>query len=330
MTDSDLNYTLTHPVYLDVSMMVSFLAYLEGGISTSEEETTTAKDARDRLIKGRSGFRFKLPAAIAADAAIEASGQRKDELSRESKTERHHTEASLFNVLYQYLVEDEKLTRLAGFDSLDSVESGQLVELSGSYLGNPLEEVLTFFGALLPYIDEQNEAKKNVILEALDAYRENSKSGNPAKRAQGADSREIVRVLEGALEATDSLGTDDFATRLIVRMAEDIEKAAVHDLLVEMSDGLRVVLTVSSEYYSKTTNEYLRAGQFRVIGKIASVLSGDQVINLTRRTVLGAAGPDMAKEIVQSVNAGGDVQLAVADPIVEAPSVQIIPMAIFL
>lgn len=39
MTEQPTGYQLAHPVYLDVAMMISFLAYLEGGVVTPEEAT---------------------------------------------------------------------------------------------------------------------------------------------------------------------------------------------------------------------------------------------------------------------------------------------------
>jgi|GEM_PF-5551139 len=47
MTTSNPGYNLAYPVYLDVPMMVSFLAHLEGGVATHEEETKTETGARE-------------------------------------------------------------------------------------------------------------------------------------------------------------------------------------------------------------------------------------------------------------------------------------------
>lgn len=52
-------YELLHPIYLDVPMMVSFLAHLDGGVATREEETTTASGAKERVLKARAGARAR-------------------------------------------------------------------------------------------------------------------------------------------------------------------------------------------------------------------------------------------------------------------------------
>jgi hypothetical protein len=112
-------------------------------------------------------------------------------------------------------------------------------------------------------------------------------------------------------------------------MAEYISRAPVHDLLFRLESGLNAVLTVSSEYYSPEVNEYLRAGEFRVIGKVTKIIDNDTTINLTRRTILGVANPTTAQEIVANADTE-DIKLDVADPIVTAPAVQVLPMAIFI
>ena len=186
MTDPAPGYVLAHPVYLDVAMMISFLAYLEGGVVTGAEETTKEAGTRERALKGRAGFRARLPWALDAEAGSEGSANRREETSLESKSARQHTAASLFNLL-----------------------------------------------------------------------------------------------------------------------------------------------TVSSEYYSATTNEYLRAGSFRVIGKVTRIVEESDAINLTRRTFLGAADSELVPDMIGNVRSG-TFRLDVADPIVGSPAVQILPMAIFI
>ena len=121
----------------------------------------------------------------------------------------------------------------------------------------------------------------------------------------------------------------EFGIQMMLRMAEDIAKVPVHDLLLRTPTGLQVVLTVSSEYYSAATNEYLRAGKFKIIGKVTRIVNDRDVINLTRRTFLGAADSEMVQELVANVRSG-KLKLDVADPIVAAPAVQVLPMAIFI
>src|SRR5450631_1384795 len=176
------SYRLAHPIYLDLPMMLSFLAHIEGGVSFSESETTTDTGVRDRVLKARAGLRAKLWTVGEAGLDGESTSQKREETASESRTERHHTGASLFNVLYYYLREDSLVVDLDSPGQLDSLVSGDLVEVHGDYLGNPIENVLAFFNTVLPYVTDGQPPAAPTHLETASGHR----SGNPAKRASTA------------------------------------------------------------------------------------------------------------------------------------------------
>lgn len=321
MTFDVPGYGLTHPVYLDVPMMLSFLAHLEGGVSLSEKETTSASGARERFLRARGSIRSRLWAIGEGSAEGERSTQSKDETHTESETERHHTEASLFNILYEYLNEDNHVIRLADAEGLNGLYSGQLVEVAGEYLGNPIEDILAFFETLVPYVTEE-EIENDRTEGSQPTKAQRKRSGNPSVRATASQNPSKSPV--------EDAGPDASGIKLLHRMTKDIASSPVHDLLFRTEDGLEAVVTAASLYYSATTTEYLRAGEFRVIGKVTKVVKPGDAINLTRRTVLGAAGSDVAKDIIESVQETEAFKLGVASPIVSGPAVQILPMAIFI
>lgn len=329
MAEEQPGYVLSHPVYLDVAMMMSFLAYLEGGVVTQEEETQKEGGARERVLKGRAGLRARLPWALDAEAGSEGSSQRRDEISLESKSARQHTTASLFNLLYEYLTTDNQLVDLSQPGQMQGLRPGQLVELTGEYLGNPLEDILAFVAGMYPYFAEQLKAQKAATDQLTDQVKKAQRSGNPAKRDQAQASESDVAALIDRAVRQQQESQSEFGVQMMLRMAEEITKVPVHDLLLRMSTGLQAVLTVSSEYYSTATNEYLRAGKFRVIGKVTSIVNDPEVINLTRRTFLGAADSATIQALFANMRTS-EMKLDVADPIVNAPAVQVLPMAIFI
>ena len=329
MTESQNAYQLTHPLYLDVAMMTNFLAYLDGGVVMREESTQKEAGTKERVFKGRAGLSARLPWALTAEVSSEGSGQRRDEVSLESKFARQHTAASLFNSLYEYLTDDGKVTVIDNGKQLAELRTGQLVEFSGEYLGNPLEEILGFFGAIYPYVSEQYKAQSEAASQAAAQARKSQRSGNPAKRSQNQETSDVGAVLAEAARQAEA-AQNDFGIQIMLRMADDIKQVPVHDLLFRVSPDLQAVVTVSSEYYSQETNEYLRAGEFKVIGKATKIVKGDDVLNLTRRTVLGAASASTAQNLVADIGSSGELKLDVSDPIVAAPAVQVLPMAIFI
>lgn len=337
MANEAPGYNLVHPVYLDVPMMVSFLARLEGGVVVDEEQTSKQSGAKERLLKGRAGLRGRFGPLMSADAEGEASTGRRDEDSLESKSSRHHTAASLFNLLYDYLVEDSQFTAVEAPEDLDSIEAGQLVEIAGEYLGNPLEEILALLGAFLPYILATKEAEAAAQQpEKNPPSRQQRQNQRSRQRAQPRDQEAIMNAVveEAAKQALEQATKqaemqNELGMQLMLQMATDITQVPVHDVLVQAAGGVKAVLTVDSSYYSATTNEYLRAGDFRVIGKVTRVLKDDQTINLTRRTVMGATNAETAQELIGSLDET-DLSIEVPDPIVRAPAIQVLPMAIFV
>ena len=58
------------------------------------------------------------------------------------------------------------------------------------------------------------------------------------------------------------------------------------------------------------------------------MLSDEESINLTRRTVLGPASPEVAEGILGAFDGSEELSLKVADPIVQGPALQVLPMSI--
>lgn len=321
MTD----YPLNHPLYLDEQMMISFLAYLKGGVAFQDEETRRLADVHER--RGEASGKLKLPslaAVFSAEAALTGSATGRAEGSAEYRAARHHTAASLFNALYEYLHEDDRVTRIETGEETTHLRPGQLVEVSGSYAGNPLEDLLDILGQLVPYFEDSQQADGSTPAEE-ERPKNPRKSGNPAVRSQ-AEVIEAERARAAEIEEAQQQ-VDETGKRIMLRMREDIKQAPIHDLLLKTSTGLQIVLTVSSRYYSPETSESLRASHVTILGKVTRILTGDESINLTRRTAMGAAGDEITADIVAQ---GSNLGMEESDPVVFAPAIQVLPMALFI
>lgn len=313
-------YNLAHPLYLDVQMMVSFLAYLEGGVTFEGEETVTSSGSRSR--SGKASGKAKLPSIatwFGAELSAEGAIDRKLDESSEYKSARHHTAASLFNYLYAYLTEDEKISIVETAEDLTELRSGQLIQISGRYLGNTLSEVLNYFDRLLPYLEkhEEEEAAQKI------AAKSKKRSGNPAVRASTPDSATEPTNEEEGMSTKEII-------HLIKTMQDDLNGSAVQDLLLTTSADLKAILTVSSEYYSSETAEHLRAGDFVVLGKVTRILRESESINLARRTAVSVLDEQATRTLVVEAAGALSISQETADPIISAPALQVLPMAIFV
>lgn len=309
MVDKESPLFLAHPIYLDENMMLSFLAHLDGGVSFSEEQEDTTSASSTAAASLRAAIRAKLATFASAELSGQAEYKSQNSDSQQIKRSKQHTAASLFNLLYEYLKVDDAIVRPAGPAGPPGLRVGQLVEIEGAYRGNPLEDILQLIHSLLPYIApeaKQSESPKGP----------KPRSGNPAARNAPA-------------AKPDEVSAEQTTTAMIRQMVADSEASPVHDLLVKTEHGLDAVVVVSSDYFSSATNELLRSGTVKVLGKVTWVLAEGDEVNLMRRTVIGAAGETMSKGMLEDFRTVLPTT-NIAEPIVKAPAIQIIPMAIFV
>jgi len=327
--DEERRLQLVHPVYLDVPMMISFLAALEGGIAFEDGSTRRTLTGAQRDREG--GGKLRLPALgslLGFDMSGRMGKQEREEDTEEVKAVRQHTSASLFNALHHRLHQDGYVRILREAGELNEAV-GQLVQVTGAFIGNPLERVLAFFAQALPYaaLSEEVEAAE-AATEQPELPKNPGKSGSPAVRARASEIEQERQRAELARAAEEQ--AQDAFLGMLVQMRTDLAESAIRDAVLEGPDGLRAILTLSSEFFSETTGEQLSAGSFTVLGKVTRVLGEDEEVNLTRRTVLGAAGSQVAREVVvESVKKSG-ISLDTYDPIIRAPAVQVLPLAVFV
>lgn len=289
--------------------MLSFLAHLEGGVSISEEEDESQERTRSNSVAVRAGLRAKLLNLVNAEISGEYGHEGTQQSSTQVRRARHHTAASLFNLLYEYLREDKSVRAVDDEEAFAQSKAGDLIEFGGAYLGNPLEEMIQLMQSLMPYVapDDKAHATKQT----------NPRSGNPQRRS-----------LAG--ETTPPAKDSAQATKLLLeRMSKDIAASPAHDLLVRLDDKRSAVLVASSQYFSVNTSEMLRAGDIRVVGKVTKALSADDQLSLSRRTVIGIAGEQLNDGLLadfRSVVPGIELDSLFVKP----PALQVIPMAIFV
>jgi hypothetical protein len=357
--DGARGVALFHPVYLDVPMMISFLAALRDGVAF--EDTLTRRDSqsasRDREGTARIGLP-SLGALFGFNAAGRMASSSGEEITEEVMAVRRHTEASLFNALYAALGEKGLIRGIAQPADLEDLKPGDIVEIFGEFVGNPLEPVVAFFKQALPYFDIAGELGDDPELdvEALaaaiqegqaeveDLSRQASnagRSGNPATKAKALELRQQVDVrraeVKEARRALDAMVANArerhkqlMGVRLIQQVGEDLATTPVQDTVVSAESGLKAVLTMSAEFFTDSTRALLRAGAFRVVGKVTRVLTNDDEVNLLRRTVLGAAGADVTRDLLKGAVQNGELRLETFDPVIQAPAVQVLPLAVFV
>jgi hypothetical protein len=324
--DSPTAIAPVHPVYLNVPMMISFLASVQGGVTFEDETTRRMLTGTQRDREGSGALRVPaLSSLLGFDMSGRMAKSERGEEAEEVKAVRQHTAASLFNALLEHLRESGHSRTIAAESDLADVHVGDLVEVTGAFVGNPFEDLLALFGQFIPYL----QMEEPTAGEERKGPKHPRRSGNPATRAHAkeVEQQRAAEALEQALEAQ----RQEFGIRVLRQMREDVKTAPVHDTVLHGPESFPVVLTMSAEFFSETVNEDLKAGYFTALGKVTRVLSEGEEINLTRRTVLGAANPDLARSILESANDEEEgLKIDTSDPVVNGPALQLLPLAIFV
>lgn len=307
------------PIYIHSSMMMSFLAYLDDGVSNEADVQSQSQSAKSK--QGSAGLSAKLSAfstifGLAADAKGSRESSSTDtEIKQERK---QHTNASLFNLLYDVLSENDAITKIRSTADLKDISNGSIVEIDGRFQGNPLEDSFGMMRKLLAINDSVQDAVDKVNTAAKQTKKQNSKSGNPGARAAAAETTEPM---------TNPMGIDSLTAALIRAVLSDLGDSPVADYVVDGPDEMKLVVSVVRDECPPEVLELMRASRITVIGKVTNrVLDEDAGIDLMRRSSMSVMDSENDSLAPLLDLAGGH---GIEDRFVDSPAVQIIPMGIF-
>jgi hypothetical protein len=322
--------TLVYPVDLDVPMMVSFLAALQGGVSFQDESVRRSLAGTEREREGRGSIRSGIPGLsqlLGFDMSGRIASRGRDEESEEVRAVRQHTSSSLFNTLHDFLLSENYVEMIEEDTNVESFRVGQMVQITGAFVGNHLQYLLAFFDQASPYLDMEQRVQEKVQSQ----YKlPTNRSGGSQKGGRSAPQPTVEEQQAAIAEAAAEVERE-FGLAMLKQMNADLADAPVHDTVIEAAHGVRVALTMASEFYTRDASERLRAGNFTALGKVTRVLKRDEEINLTRRTVLGAAGSSLAQEMLSNFERMPGLALeAGTGPVITEPAIQVLPLAVFV
>jgi hypothetical protein len=122
--------------------------------------------------------------------------------------------------------------------------------------------------------------------------------------------------------------SEDAAARLLLELNEDLKTSPVRDVVVMAAD-FAVIATVNARSLGADTLPLLRGAPVKLLGKVVAVVAGNDSFDLTERTVLGTIGGNIASELVTHARSG-PYKVDAADPVVQAPALQVLPLAIWI
>lgn len=289
---------LVYPQYLNVSMMMSSLAYIEGGVTWEEQRRTLAGKRSGTEKAGSAGL--GVSPALSSLLTIDLKGNLASKLEEEHGEEvtlvKRHTETSLFMDLRSKLQRADLISPLADvIAGRCEDQPRRLVEVSGEVVRNPLLEVLALSQLLQPFVDAQTQQRQGQAKKAKPARQDNPNIAIAAKIKEGLDRSPLL------------------------------------DLILNPNDDASptCVLTLSRAYLNDPSAEDLLGMNLTVLGRVTKVLREGQSINLLRRSVLGYAPFATREHLFDGFGKSPNLEMKMAEHEIRYPAVQILPMALF-
>lgn len=296
---------LIHPIYLDVPMLVSFAAAIQGGVAmvTEVSEESANKNATSASASGRFGLTKLFQSLFDASVEVEGETAREKEVTQTRKESKAHTEASLAILLYHQLTQsDGYVSQVTNIEDIASYEPGALVEIAGTVEKNVIDQMIDTIDAIniLSTLAPSNQQPQNT------GKRSKDKSRQPHMDQQLVNFR-------------DALDTD--------RKRTPISNVVVR---CDTPDGLNVVVTMRSENLRDLTLSELDKNRVRVIGKITRILPKGESMSSFENYGMSLLKPKQLDEALNGIKNDENLNLPLNDISVAGPAWQILPLMIFV
>jgi hypothetical protein len=203
----------------------------------------------------------------------------------------------LFVALRRGLLGGEVLLDLADADesAWASLRVGEIVELRGELIRNPVADLLEAVEWLWPHARDLPETRR-------------PQRGGAAPTA--AAEQAALAVFRLAAGDADDAPTGDVLFRLagsevtcLVTLPRDLGGLAIDDLI-----GVQV----------------------RLLGKVVRLIGPDESVSLVRRSRLGSTAGEVLRSGFAQLSSGADLPFVVPDVDVTGPSMQLLPVAIYV
>lgn len=294
----ELENDLILSVYLNQRAVFDLMAMLQGGIATVTNITETESQTSNKTEEVKAGF--GLSNAFSSLLKIDLSGSKKTGdtavENRQYGEERVHTPSSLFFSLRRILIERELLKKDSeGY----TPKPGDIFEFEAELQRNPVIEIM----------DSVAE-----MMKLADAFQEPPKNQKGKNKSQPSENIAILKQVQKLSDSLKAGGTIDLTT-------------------TQIQSKYNTVVTIEERYLNDPLMADLVDGKFRVLGKIVkSSENGEAPISLLRKTALSKMPKNLMDEAfgeLKNVISQEGFEFPKLSWDVEAPVIQVIPIAIF-
>jgi len=301
---------LIHPIYLDVPMMVSFAAAIQGGLSfgselTQEKETNKSSSGK---LAGKFGlsnlFSNLFDVTAEADIAGTVAG-RNQEIRHELKS---HTEASIAILLYNELRRNkEYLIQPSNIIPLTNINAGSLVEVAGTLEKNAVD-------AIIDYIDAVN------ILSNLAIQPSSPTSAQPKQLSNKKMAEKLQPPKQNDLE------------RIKETLVRDRQRTPISSAILRCKEpsGINVIITLRTANLRDLTLTELHKNSVRVVGKVTRIIDENQSMSTFENYGMALVTPETAETVFAGITASKGMVTEFSEVQIRGPALQILPLMIFV
>ena len=299
---------LIHPIYLDVPMLVSFAAAVEGGLSFGAEVTEESTHSRSGEAKLSAKFGLGALFTKFLDPSVEASaGGEVSGTEREVRKEaRSHTEASVAILLYDRLRRDKgHIVDPISLADLETVEPGALVEVAGLIEKNAID-------TMVDYIDAVS------ILSQMGSTTDPSPARGPGggKLKHRATSMAPASSLDQLRECLD----------------KDRRRTPISNVLLRCSipAGANAIITLRTANLRDLTLSELHKNSVRVLGKITRVIPEGECVSAFENYGMALLKPETLEAALKPIVEIEGVRAEFSEVQLKGPAIQILPLMVFV
>jgi hypothetical protein len=298
---------LIHPIYLDVPMLVSFAAAVQGGLSLASEVTEEKK----RATSGSGSFSaefslsnlFKSLFDAGAKASIEGSLNSETQLVR--KESRSYTEASIAIILYHQLkAQKGSILEVASIGDIASLPIGALVEVPGTIEKNTIDSIIDYAAA----ID---------ILSSMAG--DQTPATNPQQKGK-----------QGFATVPKKQKSD--VARVAECLDQDRKRTPISNVMLRTKDStdLNVIISLRTANLRDLTLSELHKNNVRVVGKVTRVIpEGEEMVSFENYG-MAMIDQDVLSNLFSGITSADGFAGELSDFVVSGPAIQILPLMIFV
>lgn len=293
---------LIHPIYLDIPMLVSFAAAIQGGLALEAEVTAEKKagGSTSANTSGKFGLNKLFQSLVDTSVSAEMSGNHSSESTEIRKESKAYTEASVAIILYHqlrqnggYIVEPKNLKDFHNYSP------GTLIEVAGTIGKNAVDAVIDY----------------------LDAAEILSQFASPEPQSQS----------KGKGFKTSQNSKSDLA-RMRDALDKDRKRTPISNVVVRCSEpqDLNAVVTLRTENLRDLTLSELHKNSVRIVGKITRMVAEKEAMNSFENYGMAMLPAQLLQDLFMQITNTEGVVAEFSDVEVHGPAIQILPLMIFV